>query len=217
MGLPKRRIAASYLPSRYHYWYSLSKLAMDPLHDAASRALSESRAPLLDVGCGIGLLLQCLRASGNDLPYTGIDSDATKVAIAREACQRQALRLASFEVRDVTTSFPDHHGSVALLDMLQYLDADAQQRLIANAAHCIAADGQLVIRGGLADGSWRAALTRATDRFGHAVRWMDTPFREQPTAEQLTHALKRHGLKAQFRPLWGRTPFNNWLVIAHRY
>ena len=39
---------------------------------------------------------------------------------------------------------------------------------------------------------------------------------EQPSAQELRATLQRHGLQAEFKPLWGRTPFNNWLVIARR-
>ena len=54
--LAKRDIAAHYLPSRYHYWYALSKLAMDPLYAEVRWVFAQSRAVVLDVGCGIGLL-----------------------------------------------------------------------------------------------------------------------------------------------------------------
>jgi 2-polyprenyl-3-methyl-5-hydroxy-6-metoxy-1,4-benzoquinol methylase len=214
--VPKRRVAASYLPSHYHYWYSVSKLATDPLYEGVQAALADDRSPLLDIGCGIGLLLHSLRASGYTQPYLGVDSDAAKIEIARNACRRGSLRDARFEVCDLTRAFPRHTGSVAVLDVLQYLEPAAQEKLIGKVAGAVAAEGRLIIRGGLADGSWRAALTRCTDRLGHAVGWMSTSFKSQPTRDELVTVLARHGLHAQFRPLWGRTPFNNWLVIATR-
>ena len=82
MPFRKRHIASAYLPSRYRYWYSLSKLAMDPLYDAVPGAFADNRAPILDLGCGIGLLLHCLRASGNQTPYVGVDTDAEKIEAA---------------------------------------------------------------------------------------------------------------------------------------
>ena len=216
MTFSKRGIAASFLPSRYRYWYSLSKLALDPLYDAVPAAFGHDRVPVLDLGCGIGLLLHCLRASGSQLPYTGVDSDHAKIEAARTASQRGGHDNAQFQVCDLSVQFPDHRGSVALLDVLQYLPASAQEQLIAQAAQCITQDGRLVIRTGLADGSWRAAMTRATDRFGHGIGWMKTSFKAQPSASDLAAVLGRHGLQAEFKPLWGRTPFNNWLVIASR-
>ena len=216
MHLRKRHIASSYLPSRYRYWYSLSKLAMDPLYDSVPAAFADDRAPILDLGCGIGLLLHCLRASGSRSSYVGVDTDAEKIEAARLASKRGGHSDAAFDVCDLGKQFPKHEGSVALLDVLQYLPPDAQEPLISKAAQCVSRDGRLVIRTGLADDSWRSRLTRANDRFGHWSGWMKTSFKAQPSQAQLAAVLRRHGLQAEFKPLWGRTPFNNWLVIAIR-
>lgn len=216
MPLPKREIAASFLPDQYRYWYSLSKLAMDPLYEAVPGTFEDESSPLLDLGCGIGLLLHCLRASGRRLPYVGVDTDAAKIDAARVASARGGHADANFQVCDLNVRFPDHHGSVALLDVLQYLPRQAQGALLSQAAQCVSKEGRLVIRTGLADDTWRSAMTRATDRFGHFIGWMKTSFKAQPTAHELRTTLKHHGLHAEFRPLWGRTPFNNWLVVARQ-
>src|SRR5262245_19569248 len=85
--LDKRRIAGRYLPSRYHYWYARSKLTLDPLYDDVRHLLLDDHKPLLDLGCGIGLILHCLRASGISSGYVGVDIDAAKIAIARGTLQ----------------------------------------------------------------------------------------------------------------------------------
>ena len=216
MPLPKRAIAASFLPDQYRYWYSLSKLAMDPLYEAVPGTFDGDSESLLDLGCGIGLLLHCLRAGGRKVPYIGVDTDAVKIAAARTAASRGGHADADFQVCDLSAQFPKHHGSVALLDVLQYLPQPAQGTLLSQAAQCVSARGKLVIRTGLADGTWRSAMTRATDRFGHRIGWMKTSFKAQPSAQDMRATLQRHGLQAEFKPLWGRTPFNNWLVIARR-
>lgn len=214
--LSRRSIAAHYLPSQQHYWYTLSKLATDPLYADVRGVFSQTQAMLLDIGCGIGLLAQCLRGSGFDIEYRGVDIDAAKIEVARAAAQSGGLQRSHFEVCDVAKRFPHHRGSVALLDVLQYLDTDARDELLARAAHCLTPEGRLIIRAGIDDGGWRAALTRGADQFGHAVRWMKTPPRSQPTIADLAQLLARHGLKSEFRPLWGHTPFNNWLIVAQR-
>jgi len=211
--LNKRRIAARYLPSRHHYWYSLCKLVLDPLYDDVRGLLLHNQAPVLDVGCGIGLMLHCLRASGIRSSYVGVDLDAAKIAIARNTGP-DALDDAQFQVRDLTVDFPRHCGSVMLLDVLQYLEPDAQSALLAHAAQCVSPDGKLIIRGGLDDGSLRAAFTRVSDRFGHAVCWMRCSFKAQPTPAQLLAALQRHSLEVEFRKPPAGTPFNNWLIVA---
>jgi SAM-dependent methyltransferase len=216
MNVRKRDIASSYLPNRHRYWYSLSKLALDPLYDSVPAAFADARAPILDLGCGIGLLLHCLRAHGSHTPYVGVDTDAHKIEAARAASKRRGHSNADFDVCDLSVRFPKHEGSVALLDVLQYLPPPAQRQLISRAAQCISDDGRLVIRTGLADDSWRSSMTRATDRFGHWIGWMKTSFKAQPSANDLAAVLRGYGLQADFTPLWGRTPFNNWLVVARR-
>jgi SAM-dependent methyltransferase len=210
----KRGIAQRYLPSRYHYWYSLSKLALDPLYEEVGTLLDGNRPPILDVGCGIGLTLHALRSRGIHSQYRGVDIDAAKIAIAQGTIQQDATADAQFEVRDLTRDFPAHQGSVVLLDVLQYVEPAAQRALLVNAARCLAPDGVFIIRSGLDDGSLRASWTRINDRFGHAVRWMGTSFKAQPKPTQLRAWLEQAGLAAEFRAPAGRTPFNNWLIIA---
>jgi SAM-dependent methyltransferase len=214
--LNKRGIAQRYLPSRYHYWYSLSKLATDPLYEEVGTLLDGYRPPILDVGCGIGLMLHALRGRGIHSQYHGVDIDAAKIAIAQRAVRQDATADARFEVCDLTHDFPAHQGSVVLLDVLQYVEPAAQRALLVNSARCLAPDGVFIVRSGLDDGSLRASWTRINDRFGHAVRWMGTSFKAQPKPTELRAWLEQEGLAAEFRAPPGRTPFNNWLIIARR-
>jgi hypothetical protein len=68
----------------------------------------------------------------------------------------------------------------------------------------------------LADSSWRAAVSRSADRFGHRARWMKMDFQSQISRAELTALLTRHRLIAEWQPLHGKTPFNNFLVVARR-
>ena len=212
--IPKYRIASVYQPDRYLQGYSFCKLATDPLYQAVCAELDGHQEPLLDLGCGIGLLAQCLRALGNEIAYIGVDSDADKIEIARTAATKRNFGDIRFEVHDLAKTFPHHRGSVALLDVLQYLDPGTRQALLANVARRLSERGKAVMRIGIEDRSWRAAFARSADRFGHKVHWMRSSFVSLPTREELSQALHDVGLTASFRPLWGRTPFNNYLVIA---
>ncbi len=213
-SLPKRFIASSYLPDRYYQGYTFCKLATDPLYRAVCAQFAGHAEPLLDLGCGIGLLVQCLRALDNPIHYIGVDSDAEKIDGARAASVKRGLRNAEFEVCDLEHQLPAHQGSVALLDVLQYLEPAARERLLHGVARCLSPKGKAVMRIGLDDRSWRAAIARSADRLGHKLRWMRSSFKSQPTRETLTYALANAGLNAHFTPLWGNTPFNNYLVVA---
>ncbi len=70
------RIARAFLPSfplgnRWDYYYTLAKLRSDPLYPGVLQALRGSAAPLLDLGCGLGLLAHALRLDGQKMDYRG--------------------------------------------------------------------------------------------------------------------------------------------------
>ncbi len=209
-----RSIARAFLPDRFHYFYALSKLHSDPAYAAVSALLAETTAPILDVGCGIGLLAQYLRAAGTRASYTGVDNDSRKIDSAARAARINTLQHSRFLVHDLRRSVPDHQGNVVILDVLHYLAPDIQNALLEQAAVCLSPGAQLIIRCGLDDGGWRSKITHAVDALGHSIRWMNTAPTRYPRREQLAKQLAKLGLRAEFRPLWGRTPFNNWLIVA---
>lgn len=214
-----RRIARAFLPAsklgnRYDYYYVQAKLRTDPLYPGVLAALRGSDAPLLDLGCGLGLLAHALHADGRRLAYHGVDIDANKVARARKIAARTGLHDARFEVADLARDHPDHAGSVAILDVLQYLDAEGQRTLLDDAIAMLSPGARLVIRSGLGDDSRRGRTTRITDAIAHFAGWMQAMPKCYPTGEGLQAQLGSAGLRTTFSPLYGDTPFNNWLIVA---
>lgn len=216
-----KRIAAAFLPdaalgNRYDYYYVQGKLRSDPLYPGALAALRGSDAPLLDLGCGLGLLAHALRGDGQTMAYRGVDTDAAKIARAARAARRASLADVAFEVVDLARTLPVHRGSVALLDVLQYLDADTQRTLLAGVAAMLVPGAVLVIRSPVADDGGRSRTTRIADRLAHRIGWMRTRPQDYPALDGLRAMLEAHGLHVDCTPLYGRTPFNNWLVVARR-
>jgi SAM-dependent methyltransferase len=214
-----QQLARAFLPprwygNRWHYYYSRIKLGTDPLYPDVSEALRGSSAPLLDLGCGIGLLAHTLRCDGVALPYRGVDNDAGKIGEARRAADSAGLDGVDFEVVDLARTLPAHRGSVAILDVLQYLDDAAQARLLDAAVAMLAPGARLVLRSGLEDGSGRMRVTRGFDRFAARIGWMNTPPKHYPRGEALRARLEGAGLQCTFTPSRGRMPFNNWLIVA---
>lgn len=230
-GLPvtpdeARRIAAAFGPERWYgnrwdLYYTRTKLGSDPLYPGVCGALRGNAAPLLDLGCGLGLLAHALRADGQDMVYRGIDLDAAKITRARRAAERAGLQEARFDAQDLAApgfnlAELGHRGNVAVLDVLQFVPAAAQPRLLDAVIAMLAPGSRLVIRTGLADGSRRARITRAVDVFSRVVGWMGATPGSYPDPEVLQACFDRAGLLSRFTPLYGNTPFNNWLVVAER-
>lgn len=221
-----RRISAAFGPDRWYgnRWdqhYTRAKLGSDPLYPGVCAALRDSGAPVLDLGCGLGLLAHALRADGQAMGYRGIDLDAAKIARARRAAARAGLVDVAFEAQDLAAPAFDlarlgHRGNVAVLDVLQFVPAEARRPLLEKMSAMLVPGSRLVIRTGLADGSRRARITRAVDVFSRVVGWMGATPGGYPEPEMLRAAFDAAGLRSQFTPLYGRTPFNNWLVVATR-
>lgn len=214
-------IARAFLPdhrfgNRWHYHYARIKLRTDPLYPGVVDALRGCDAPLLDLGCGIGLLAHALRAAGLAMPYSGVDNDAAKIAQAGRAAARAGLADVRFECIDLSGGPPAHSGSVAILDVLQFVAPKVQGAIIDAAVAMLAPGARLVIRTGLDDGSRRASTTRRIDALSRALGWMNAGPKRYPDADALRARFDVAGLRAEFTPLHGNTPFNNWRIVAER-
>ncbi|HLM53292.1 MAG TPA: class I SAM-dependent methyltransferase [Pseudoxanthomonas sp.] len=213
------RIARAFLPAnplgnRWDYYYTLTKLRSDPLYPGVLQALRGSTEPLLDLGCGLGLLAHALRQDGQAMPYRGVDNDAAKIARAQIVGARARLRQAQFDLVDLAQGPPPHRGSVAILDVLQYLSAEAQHALLTRAVDMLIPGARLVIRTTLGDDSRRGQTSRITDRLANLIGWMQSRPQCYPDADVMRAQLAQAGLASTFAPLYGNTPFNNWLIVA---
>ncbi|WP_425599479.1 class I SAM-dependent methyltransferase [Noviluteimonas dokdonensis] len=215
------RIARAFLPDRWYgnralYYYARVKMRTDPLYPGVIDALRGTTAPLLDLGCGIGLLAHALRSNGVSMAYRGVDIDAPKIAQAKRGAARAGLQGVAFDVVDLAAGMPAHSGSVAILDVLQFVPPQAQDACLDAAIASITPGGKLVIRTGLDDGSTRARTTRRIDVLSKYIHWMPSAPTAYPEADALRAKLEGAGLRATFTPLYGNTPFNNWRIVAAR-
>jgi len=206
---------ASYFPRTWDRFYIPAKLKSDPLYGAVYEELRSSDLPLLDLGCGLGLLALYLRERGLDFPVHGLDYDERKIDGARCATTRGSYHGLHFDHHDARTGLPTHSGNVTILDILQFFDPSEQETLLKLAAERVAPGGKLVIRSGLRDDSWRFRITVAGDILAKLTNWMKAGPGHYPTAEDFKRILSPFG-KVRVEPLWGGTPFNNHLVVLER-
>lgn len=146
-----------------------------------------------------------LRARGFTSAIRGIDHDERKVAVARAV-----MPDADFRVADARTA-GESGGTIVLLDLLHYFAAEEQAAILASAAKNATT---IIIRDAVADGSWRHRVTYAQEMFSRAVRWLRAERLRFPRRDEVT----RHfaGFDAEVIPLYGRTPFNNYLFVFRR-
>lgn len=197
-------------------FYVPSKLASDPVYGAVAHELCSSELPVLDVGCGLGLLAFYLREFGFQPDITGSDYDAEKIESAQRMAVRSGFAGLCFVAGDARAGLPEFSGNVVILDILQFFTREEQESLLYAAAARVAEGGKLIIRSGLRDDSARFRITVAGDWLAKLTLWMKAAPVCYPTRELFESVLGAAGLKVRVGPLWGGTPFNNHLIVAER-
>jgi 2-polyprenyl-3-methyl-5-hydroxy-6-metoxy-1,4-benzoquinol methylase len=191
------------------------KLACDPVYQATAQARGASTLPLIDIGCGIGLLAHYLHGLGRLHGYRGYDHDARKIQTAHAAVAR-----GGFAGHDVHLECGDavlrnqSRGDVALLDVLHYLPRQRQPELLSAAAAMVAENGVLVLRNVVREPNWRFRLTVWEEHLLEKSGWIPGGAQHYPDADEIRAPLERAGLKVNMRPLRGRTPYNSFLLVA---
>ncbi|MCB1277471.1 class I SAM-dependent methyltransferase [Prosthecobacter sp.] len=203
-------------PKRWDRCYTLMKLATDPVYAAVGKELGGSTLPVLDVGCGIGLLAFYLRESGFTQDISGFDYDEKKISSARAMAVSGGYEGLSFMAGDARSGLPEFSGHVVILDILQFFKREEQAALLKAAAARVAEGGRLIIRTGLQDDSTRFHVTVIGDWVARLTLWMKEAPVCYPDGELFRSVLGNAGLKVCVKPLWGGTPFNNHLVVAER-
>jgi len=196
--------------------YTSCKLRTDPLYDGVYQELKTSGLPLLDIGCGLGILAMYLRERGWGNAVTGFDYDASKIKAGSRMLATGDYKDISLSRGDARQGLPKHSGDVAILDILQFFDDCEKGPLLKAAAERVAPGGMLIVRSGLHEKSLRFYTTLAGDMFAKLTFWMKAAPVHYPTAEFFRNALEAEGLKVEIRPFWGKTPFNNYLILAKR-
>ena len=207
-----RNVATSYQGGLRRY--ARLKLRYDPVYPVVADRLIAADAPVLDIGSGIGLLGLYLHERGFRKAYYGIDCDAQKILQARRSAHKRAAAL-TFETRDAVV-LPPFSGSVALLDVLHYMDRDRQRALLRSAGRRVSAGGALVIRTALQEPAWRYRATVCEEWLLHGCGWMRMPAQYFPQRAEIESTLQELGMQVTIEPLWGRTPFASFLVVARR-
>ncbi|MEY2716143.1 MAG: Ubiquinone biosynthesis O-methyltransferase [Planctomycetota bacterium] len=123
---------------------------------------------VLDIGCGGGLFLACLAASGRIARGHGIDSSASAIATANAAAQRLrasgAAAQLTFEHRSVEAGLPDQrYGAVAMIDVMHHIPPAAQQQAFADALARVQPGGIFLYKDMCDAPFWRRGMNRLHD------------------------------------------------------
>lgn len=208
-----KNIVKKFPHDRWRNNYITCKIGTDPAYDAVFDVLRSHTGPLWDGGCGLGLLAFYLRERGWGGDIHGTDLSAEKIEIGNAVARAHyaGVTLAVGSLTEPPTGFS---GSVTLIDVLHYLDDVGQRRLLATARGMVAPGGAMVIRFTARDRSWRYFATLVEEMVVRGSGWIRGGQIRFPRCEDLLREFRASGWTATVRPLWGRTPFNSYLLVA---
>ena len=213
------RAAERYRASgRFAWHFARGKLGGDPLFRSVTRyILPLAGGRVLDLGCGRGLLFAWLAASHkgaieSKLELHGIELHRGHAEIA----QRALAGIATIECGDIRQADLPTAAVIVIGDVLLYLSADEQQRVLKRVVHALTPGGVLLLREANAAGGLRFHITEWAERFVGAFN--GRPFQKlhyRPVAEWRA-ALARLGLDVTAQPMSQGTPFANVLYVARK-
>jgi len=223
-------VARRFAPAGYFArYFARGKLRGDPIFFwLLRRGVIPDGARVLDLGCGQGVLLALLveaRAAARagtwpgewapapkELALRGIELLEAEVARARIALGAEAA-VEQGDARDAPLPASD---LVLLIDVVHYLEPEAQERLLARIHAALAPDGIFLLRICDAAAGWRALATRAGDAFATLTRHGRLPRVWLRSAAEWQARLAAAGFAATSQAMSEGTPFANVLFCARR-
>jgi 2-polyprenyl-3-methyl-5-hydroxy-6-metoxy-1,4-benzoquinol methylase len=195
--------------------YVRGKLRHDLIYSTAYELLRSSKNPILDIGCGVGLLAFYLRERACRQPVLGLDLDARKIRCGTKIA---ATSYDDVELRfhDIQGAVPAFSGNVALFDVLHYLPHPEQRALLSHLAGCVAPGGVLIIRDCPCDARPRFWITWLAEKFAQVVSWNLNTSLHFPSRASINDVFGDREFERESRPLWGASPFNNHIFIFRR-
>jgi SAM-dependent methyltransferase len=212
---------------RYAYHFARSKLRHDPVFIALLRSgRIPDRARVLDLGCGPAILASLMLAAHarfeaglwpaewvappSALQLRGIESE-------RRAAQRAQVTLgnrATIRTADLRNASLPESDVVLLIDVLHYLEKDAQVCLLERVAQSLRDGGLLILRVADISAGWRFHLGKAADHFGSLLTARAVPRHHHRPIDEWLHLLDTVGFEPSAEPNAAGKSFANVLVWA---
>jgi SAM-dependent methyltransferase len=216
---------------RFAWHFARGKLGRDPVFRGVLE-LGVLRGPrIVDIGCGQGLVASLLHACDEmarrgDWPgtwpalpaataYTGIELMPRDVDRAHQAVGPLPLA-PSFVCADMRSATLPPCEMVLILDVLHYVEPDAQTQLLRRVHGALSPGGRLLLRVGDAANRQRFAVSQWVDRVVTSVRGHRVPPTWGRSVDDWTALLRGLGFAVRALPMSAGTPFANVLLVADR-
>jgi uncharacterized protein (DUF2062 family)/SAM-dependent methyltransferase len=200
----------------FHWEFVRAKLRRDPIYrEIAARLSSWPGGSLVDLGCGRGIALTLVDSTragaGQDtgsLDLVGVERSPRLARVARRALHGRG-RVLTADLRDLT---PPPADRVLLIDVLHYLEAEAQERLAAAVLDALRPGGAVLVREADAAAGFRFLLTRAGERLTAILRGRGAQRFHYRTVDQWRALFARPRARVTESDASRGTPFANVLI-----
>jgi uncharacterized protein len=174
-------------------WYMRIKTKLENNY-ALFHELLPKEGRILDIGCGYGFMAYMLQWLAKDRDITGIDYDDDKIITAQHCYLKNDH--VHFEQADITTYEIGNYDAYVMMDMLHYLQADEQEKLVAECMRQLNPGGVIIVRDGDADMEQRHKGTRLSELFSTRIIGFNKT-KDKPlsffSASRLEQIVLKHG------------------------
>lgn len=143
-------------------WYMRIKTKLENNY-ALFHELLPKEGRIMDIGCGYGFMSYMLHFRAPSRRILGVDYDEDKIATAQHCYIRNEM--VQFEAADITKYQLENQDAFVILDVLHYLQPDAQEQLLQQCISKLNPGGIIIVRDGDADLEKRHKGTKMTELF----------------------------------------------------
>jgi trans-aconitate methyltransferase len=193
---------------RHYGWW---KARLDPAYPFILSQIRGSR-DVLDLGAGMGLMEALFAERFPGARIRGVEWDERKVSAARKLLE--GFPRATVEHGDACQIAQGSPDAILMIDLLHYMDKEAQVALLERCAGSLGRHGILMIRE-LDRARARREIAETLERIAVGVGWNRGAGVQVTPLGEMVSLLQDHGFRVEVRPS-GRGVFSGNVIIVAR-